>query len=280
MIALIGMWLDEMKDHCDMSVLGGLRQRYEHFGYTSGGIQWEYIVNVHNIKHGLKDISSEKLCIVPLEQIADGFAFAAKLNNSKNVNVYRDADNTDKIMVCYRQHPFGVVEEGRIIGYIVTSLDREKISEFALQDSKDTKRVLKAYFEHFETEKVTVVLPDYETALHRELLTFAESGQSGPCCNFNIFNFAKVVRAYLELKNKTCRLSHGRFSAVMDNQPVTVTIDEKGVSVESKADDDAVVLDKLSAQQLLLTHAGRYMDIDVPADWFPLPLFWYKVDQY
>jgi hypothetical protein len=66
----------------------------------------------------------------------------------------------------------------------------------------------------------------------------------------------------------------------MDNQPTTVTIDEKGVSVESKADDDAVVLDKLSAQQLLLTHAGRYMDIDVPADWFPLPLFWYKVDQY
>ena len=47
-----------------------------------------------------------------------------------------------------------------------------------------------------------------------------------------------------------------------------------------KADEDAVVLDKLKAQELLLTHAGRYMDIDVPGDWFPLPLFWYRVDQY
>ena len=34
------------------------------------------------------------------------------------------------------------------------------------------------------------------------------------------------------------------------------------------------------AQELLLGHTGRYMDIDVPGDWFPLPLFWYRVDQY
>ena len=280
MINLINMWLDETKHEYDMSVLGGLRQRYEHFGYTHGGIQWEYLVNRHNIKHGIKDIGSEKISILPLAEVDGGFEFAAKFNNGKKVNVYRDADCADKIMVCYRQHPFCVVDDGEIIGYIVTSLNREEVSEFVLCDYKETKRVLKAYFECFEIEKVTVVLPDYETELHKELISFADSCKSGYCCNYNIFNFANVIKAYLELKNQTEKLSFGRFSAVMDNQPVTVTVDKNGVMVEEKADENAVVLDKLTAQQLLLTPAGRYMDIDVPKDWFPLPLFWHKVDQY
>lgn len=280
MKALINMWLEEVKGSCDISVLTGLRQRYEYFGYTPGGVQWEYMLNVHNIRHALKDTDSGKITFEPLAEAEGGFEFAAQFNNSRKVNVYRDAANADKIMVSYRQHPFAVMEKGNIIGYLITSLDRGEISELALCDYADTKRVLKAYFEFFAVEKAKVVLPEYETALHKELVSFADDWKTGPCCNFNIFNFAKVIKAYLELKNKTCRLSRGRFSAVMDNQPVTVTVDENGVTVENKADEDAVVLDKLKAQELLLTHSGRYMDVDVPEGWFPLPLFWYRVDQF
>ena len=280
MKALINMWLEEMKAGCDMSVLTGLRQRYEYFGYTPGGVQWEYTVNMHNIRHALKDIGCEGIEIKPMAEAEGAFAFAAQLNNNKEVHIYREADEADKIMVCYRQHPFAVIENGKLAGYLITSLNREEISEIVLCDSSDIGKVLKAYFECFKTEKVTVFLPEYETELHRELISFADEYKNGPCANFNIFNFANVIKAYLELKNKSCRLSRGRFSAVMDSQPVTITVDDNGITVENKADEDAVVLDKLKAQELLLTHAGRYMDIDVPGDWFPLPLFWYRVDQY
>ncbi|MBE6877719.1 MAG: GNAT family N-acetyltransferase [Ruminococcaceae bacterium] len=280
MKVLVNMWLDEMKDSCDMSILTGLRQRYEYFGYTPGGIQWEYMLDIHNIKHALKNISSEEITFKPLAETDGGFEFAAKFNNGKEVNVYRDVDSADKIMVSYRQHPFGVFKNGNIIGYLLTSLNREEISEFVLCDYKDTKKVLKAYFEFFKTEKATVILPDYEKELHRELGDFAESYTTGPCCSFNIFNFANVVRAYLELKNKNDKLSYGRLSAVMDNQPITITVDENGVTVENKAVENAVVLDKLEAQNLLLTHAGRYMDVDVPNDWFPLPLFCHRADRF
>jgi len=280
MITLINMWLDEMKGQYDMSILTGLRQRYEYFGYTYGGVQWEYILNSHNINHALKNITGDSISFKPLAQAEGGFEFAAKFNNNKKVNVYRDTDSADKIMVCYRQHPFAVLENENIIGYLTTSLNREEISEFVLCDYKDTKKVLKAYFEFFKTEKVTVVLPDYETELHKELGDFAEEYKAGPCCSANIFNYANVIEAYLKLKYKTDRLSHGRFSAVMDKQPVTITVNDNGVTVENKADENAVVVDKMTAQKLLLTNTGRYMDIDVPTDWFPLPLFWYRVDQF
>ena len=280
MKALINMWLDEMKTGCDMSVLTGLRQRYEYFGYTPGGVQWEYILRKHNISHAVKDISCEGIEIKPMAEAQGAFAFAAQLNNNKEVHICREADEADKIMVCYRQHPFAVIENGKLAGYFITSLNREEISEFVLCDCKDIKKVLKAYFDYFGTEKVTVFLPEYEIELHRELISFADEYKSGPCANFNIFNFANVIKVCLELKNKTYKLSHGRFSAVMDNQPITITVDEKGIAVENKADENTVVLDKLKAQELLLTPAGRYMDVDVPGDWFPLPLFWYRVDQY
>jgi len=258
MITLINMWLDEIKGSCDISVLGGLRQRYEYFGYTPGGVQLEYLINIHNIKHALKDTESADISIKPLAEADGGFEFAAKFNNNKNVNVHRDVENTDKIMVCYRQHPFGVFENGNIIGYFTTSLNREEISEFVLCSNKDTKRVLKAYFEFFKIEKITVTVPEYETELNRELSDFAEEYKIAFNCNYNIFNFANVIRAYLELKNKSGRLSCGRFSAVMGGQPVTVTVDVNGVLVENKADEDAFVMDKMEAQRLLLTNAGRY----------------------
>ena len=116
MKALINMWLDEMKTGCDMSLLTGLRQRYEYFGYTPGGVQWEYILRKHNISHEVKDISCEGIEIKPMAEAEGAFAFAAQLNNNKEVHIYREADEADKIMVCYRQHPFAVIENGKLAG--------------------------------------------------------------------------------------------------------------------------------------------------------------------
>ena len=269
MITLMDMWLDEMKDECHMSVLTGLRQRYEHFGYTAGGVQWEYMINRHNVNYALKNISNENISIRPLAETDSGFEFAAKLNNIKTVNIHRDSDDASNIMMCYRQHPFAVLEDENLIGYIITNANRDEISEFVLTDFKNTKKVIKSYFDYFKTESIKMIIADHETELHRELCDFAEEYKTGPCCNFNIFDFAMVTQTYLSLKNQTHRLSHGRFSAVMDGQPITITVDENGVSVETTASEDAVVLNKMEAQKLLLTHSGRYMDMAVPNDWFP-----------
>jgi hypothetical protein len=66
----------------------------------------------------------------------------------------------------------------------------------------------------------------------------------------------------------------------MDGQPVTARVNANSVTVERSAKPDAVVLSKQQAQTLLLTQHGRYMDASAPAGWFPLPIFWYKVDKF
>lgn len=278
MIKLMNICLDEMKGKYDLSVLGGRRQRYEYFGYTYGGEQWEYVVNIHNINHALKDIDASQISFAPLSSVVGATEFAAEFNKNRNTNIYRDSELTEKILSSYHNTPTAILENDTIIGYLLTYDCNLKISELALTDYKNTKRVIKAFFSHFQVPKTEIILPRYETQLHKELSDFAEMYRMIPCCSFNILDFANVTEAYLTLKNDTEGLTPGRFSAIMDNQPLTITVDSTGVKVERTASNDAVVLNKMEAQKLLLTPSGKYLDIDVPKDWFPLPLFWYYVD--
>ena len=98
MIKLMNMCLDEMQGKYDMSVLGGRRQRYEYFGYTYGGEQWEYTVNIHNINHALKNIDSSEISFKPLSETEDGYKFASEFNANRKINVLRDNDIIDKIL--------------------------------------------------------------------------------------------------------------------------------------------------------------------------------------
>ena len=278
MIKLMNMSLDEMKGKYDLSALGGRRQRYEYFGYTYGGEQWEYTVNIHNVKHALKNIDTSDISFAPLFTVEDAKEFTYNYNKKRSINVFRDVEIIDRILCSYHHTPLAVLENNNLIGYILTADFNLKISELALTDFKNTKKVIKAFFEKFDIPKTIITLPQYETQLHKEISDFAEMYKMIPCCAFNIIEFANVIKAYMTLKNETQKLSYGQFSAIMDGQPLTITVDKNGVSIDKTVQNDAVILSKMDTQKLLLTSYGRYLNLDIPNDWFPLPLFWYYVD--
>ena len=62
---LMNLALDEMQGNAALSVLSGQRQRYEYFGYTSGGIQWIFTVNQSNIRHAFKKVNCDEISFVP-----------------------------------------------------------------------------------------------------------------------------------------------------------------------------------------------------------------------
>lgn len=141
--------------------------------------------------------------------------------------------------------------------------------------------VIKAYLAYTGRDEIEIVASAYDKALNQCIGRFAESYCVEPSEMFQIFDFANVLEAYLSLKQKTLGLALGEFSAVLDGQPVTVCADENGVSVEPcRQSPGAAVLDKLQAQELLLSEYGRFMDVQAPAGWFPLPVFWYAADSF
>ena len=278
MKALMDRWLDEMRGSCDLSVLDGQRQRYEYFGYTSGGIQWTYTINRSNICHALRDVDASGIAFEPLFHQKGMETFAVRLNEARPAYVSRDAENIQRILTSYHQTPFAIMEGGKPVGYFLSNQQATEISEMALSDSGSVERIVKAYFDRFSVETMTIRLPESDREFNTAFSLFAESYRVEPSGMFNIFQFANVLEMYLNLKHCTQGLSPGVFSAVMDGQPVTIRVDDGGVSVTRDALPSAVVLNKMETQRLILTPFGRHKGISAPSDWFPLPLFWYAVD--
>lgn len=279
MKTLMKQWIQEMEQTMDFSVLSGLRQRYEYFGYTSGGCVWTYTVLPSNLRHGLREADAGGISFMPLFQYPEAAALAAEINQARNVHVFREPENMERILTCYGQSPLAVLEDGAFLGYLLVENGGGAISELALRKPAETGRVIKAYWNQVPSGKLRIQVPEYDRESHAALSAFAETYRIQPARMFRIFRFAPVLEAYLTMKWETDGLSCGTFSAVLDGQPVTVQVTETGVQVTDQALPDAPALDRQEAQQLLLTPFGRTRGL-APRDWFPLPLFWYTVDEF
>ncbi|ULO07646.1 GNAT family N-acetyltransferase [Paenibacillus sp. 19GGS1-52] len=280
MKALMDMWLEELSNTCDMVVLYGQRQRYEYFGFTLGGVKFKYFVGEANVRHGLKHINDTGISFCPLFEIEGAESFAHNMNTSRLAYIERNVQQLPVIFKTLHQNALGVLDKGKLIGYLIVNEAGDEISEFAMANADDISRTIKAYRAYSGAERITIYTPEYDIPLNRTLGSIAEDYVIETSDMYHILDFANVLEAYLTLKYKTTGLVQGEFSAVMDGQPITVRVDVSGVTVERSAKPDAVVLNKQQAQALLLTQHSRYMAVTVPVGWFPLPIFWYKVDKF
>lgn len=280
MKVLMNMWLEELRNSYDMIVLYGQRQRYEYFGFTLGGVKFKYVVTDANVRHALRQVNEKGISFRPLFEVEGGEDFAHRINASRPAYVQRDVQQLPLILTILYQKALGVLEKGRLVGYIVTNHEGDDISEIALENSEDLPRTIKAYLAHTSKERIVIHTPEYEASLNASLGSFAEDFVIETSDMYNMMDFANVLKAYLTLKHQTAGLAVGQFSAIMDGQPVTARVDENGVTVERSTAPDAVVLSKEEAQKLLVTQHGRYMSVAAPTGWFPLPIFWYKVDKF
>ncbi|AZN39016.1 GNAT family N-acetyltransferase [Paenibacillus albus] len=288
MKVLMNKWLEEAPASYDMLVLYGQRQRYEYFNFTLGGVKLKYSVGEVNARHALRDVSTEELSIRPLFEVEGAAAFAQQLNVNRPSYVQRNAQQMSDILTGLEQQPLGVLEKDKLIGYLVASKTGKEITELAMADAADIPRAVKAYLAHSGADWIAVFAPEYETELNASLSSFAENYAVETSDMYHIVDFARVLEAYLKLKHQSIGLAPGEFSAVLNGQPITARVDEKGVTVERSAKPGAVELDKKQAQTLLLTPHGRYMRMGaaaeagagIPAGWFPLPIFWYIADKF
>lgn len=109
---LMKLQLEEMSGQYHISILGGQRQRYEYFGYTSGGVQYRYHINISNIRHALKDTDSNEILFSPFFEIAGWEKLLPRIFTSREVYVERNPDTLQSLFTSYHQHPWGIQKMG------------------------------------------------------------------------------------------------------------------------------------------------------------------------
>lgn len=277
---LMADWDEELRESCDLAVLSGQRQRYEYFGYTSGGLKLQWTVDEANIRHALHSVDDGSFSFRPLAESPEALALAQELHLRQPARVYRAPVLFEEGLRSFGMHPLAILKKGKAAGYLTASSDSRTINEIALEDNEDLGPVIKAFFACYRPGHVTIAASATDTALNRRLETFAESWRLEASEMIRIYRFAPVLEAYLTLRQKTLGLVPGEWSAVLAGQPVTVRVTGAGVTVEEKAAPGAPELDQKQAQSLLLSPQSCLQDGLAPAGWFPLPIFWPTADQF
>jgi hypothetical protein len=281
---LMAMAIDGMRaEGCDLSMLGGQRQRYEYFGYTKGGISYTYTATPTNVRHALGNVDAG---VIEIREIAPGdveaIAHAHALHSFKAVRGARTPENFHDIATSWMAKLMGVFRSGAMIGYMIVGAngDSAPIVEMMLDDFSLTGAVIKKHLEQTGARGCEITCADYDIALRRELARFAEYSIVSEAQQMLIFNFPKVIGAFFKLKASYARLEDGVRSYVIDGQPLTITVKMNRVAVTSEAGEDAVPLTAMDAQYLFFGRDGQFFGESLPMGWAPLPLYLDNADEF
>lgn len=280
MKVLMAMALDEMRTQgADIALLGGQRQRYEHFGYAWGGVIYHIDVNRSNVRHALADVA---IGGVTLTEILPGSAAERQAQALHDARPYHfDRTSPSFAVVCrsYLHTPWAIERDGCLLGYVIATANKKHLAEVyaAAVDEMDT--ILKAWLVLNDLESISLDMPPFDAALLRRLCRWAESVTCGSALSARVLHYAPVVESLLKLKASYSPLEDGTLSLCCEGQAFTVQVAGNQVHVTEDA-DEPLVLDALSAGRLLFTPFDYEDRPAAPRSWFPLPLCSQEADAF
>lgn len=275
----------------DIMALGGQRQRYEYYGYESGGTSFSFSITATNCRHALGGVDASAIGFAPFAEVRERMAELHALYEEGIVAGARPLANFEQICSTWRNRPHAILRGGDIIGYAIASSDLHRIVELRLKDSADFGAVIKAYLAFAGLGGVDVVIPPHRAADVRAATRLCEDIDTGTNEMFMILNYERVVSVYLRLKQRVAgKLPDGRVTLGItgidgDAAPrsLTVSVQDGEVACAFTAETPDIVLDTIAAQNLLLNPV-TYVDTsalpECARSYFPLPAYIESADGF
>ena len=285
MIECMNMALDQMKnDGTDISLLGGQRQRYEHFGYEPAGAELSVEINRRNIGYIKGDNYTNNYTVKVISQ--DDKELIAKvkaLHESTGVYVNRPEEDYEDILRSWSCIPYAAFENGEFKGYFCQR-GESGIQEFRPVNVRDGLDLALCVLNTMGKDSFSFVLPLYDTELCEYFCVNSDGTQLVHSENTNVLNYRKFILAFLSIKAKRTALGEGSLVLLIHgykkDEQLRITVKGKEVSVEETADAPDIELKHLEAMRFI---AGLYCGSrrDLPpfaAGWFPVDYFFYSQD--
>ena len=264
---------DMIEDGVDFSILGGQRQRYQHFGFEHAGQQISVGVDRGNLRRAFENVP-----LTPLEfrdvnaDDADLLDRIHALHAAKPVHTVRPRASFYDIACSWRSSLTAILRDGDFRGYFIGGL-----GELTLADPEDTVDVVRNYVA--QRGDVHLSFPVWETDLLARITRFGGGISFDHCEMFNILNYPHVIAALLRFKAKREELGDGELSLFIrgfaGDVSVRIAVKNNEVTVEEGASDCALALGHLEAISFLcgLWSPHRLALSPAVRSWFPLPLF-------
>mgnify|MGYP004600644205 CR=1 FL=1 len=281
MTRLIDMAIDDMiADGCDLSILGGQRQRYNHFSFEHGGPQYDVALETPNMKHafGGCETDVEMFKVEPDDKAS--LDFIAETYDARPYRQHRDRERLYDILATWHSVPYIFRRGDETVGYCI--LMGECIPEIFSTNDENFVEMLKAIMK--TRSRVTFDVPDFMPQQLRILERICENIK--PCTNhmFSVLCYKRVIDAFLKLKATYKKLPDGELTALIHgragDEQLKISVKDGETSVSEATGAYDIELDELEAIRFFFAHVSmdRREFSPFAESVFPLPIFEYPAD--
>jgi predicted N-acetyltransferase YhbS len=285
---------DMVKDGIVFSCLGGLRQRYEYFGFSPAGTQIVFECRPSNIRHTRGKDFSPALSVRRLNGGESGLAEIYQFHQSKAARIERSREKFFDILSSWKNQVFVLTDENGFAGYLIYHSAENLIPEINLLDPSRAVEAAACFMNYLDKNKdgdrLNVCVQPWESAKIESLSAFAEDYRISTAYNFAVFNWPLLISALLKLKiasGQTLPAGEAvfRIGGGDRERPEScfrITLRNGGALVQPAA-GDAIVLDPLQALRFFFSPLSPWDSPLLRQNPFlrgilPLPLFFENPD--
>lgn len=275
---LMKMSVEDMKQNgTDMAYLGGQRQRYGYFGFESAGVRYVFYFNRQTVKHALHNepsgLTLEELDGNDIENIHRIKA----LNERLAVHSVRPDDAYFDILSSWRGKPYVLKGNGSFVGYLVFSHGRDGVQEFDVISPEYLSKAVLCAFENTEKFGLRFPTAPFEIEKIKFFTENCEGMDIGGCEAMLIYNFEKVIRAFLKAKASYEKLCDGETTVLVHgicgDEKLKISLKGNIPSVEKFDGEAEFEFGHHAATRAFFSNYPSDRSVFPPEiqQWFPLP---------
>ncbi len=283
MSALLERGAQELNDlNVDVSRLGGLRSRYNRYGFESCGQKYYFTFTSKERERKFPDFKDDITFSVIEKTDKKALQVACELYNANEIAVTRTSENAYATMTAWRNVPYIAVRNGKAIGYLCANPTGTGAAEVFGMDAQAQKDILCAWQKKCG-ENINFSLQPHQVEAVQMFSAVCGNYYIGSPSHFYIRNWEKVVGAFMKLKASYCQLPKGELCIGIENYgTIRLFVNENGAGCKKTDETPEITLDRLAAARYIF---GPFPPVctgkasALAQAWFPLPLSWNGQDR-
>ena len=280
------------EDRAVVSVLGGLRQRYDYYGFARTGNHIQTVHTAYSVRHTLGERPSRYTIRAAVPEDA---ASMKRIMETQTVFVSRRTEDFWTLTKHGYHEAYLVLEGEEPVGYFISKEDWKDLAEFVLVPGASVDELLLALMK--KTDRCCVPVGPHADTLAERLLAVCEDWHVTMLTHACVLDIPRLFNAFGTLYAGTHRTENGSFVLGVEPHPFfeKIGIAREGVTngrfrigtqdgrffAEPTQSDADITLPYLRAMEVAFTGNGRLLR-DLPAfarTLFPLPFYFPPMDK-
>ena len=265
----------------DLLMLGGIRQRYNYFGFEQAGWAYRYHIAESAVRHALGGVDAEGIAFSALtEDRPEEIDFACALAAKRLMTGVRPRDRFLDIMHSWHSDCRLIRVDGEMAGFIMGRGGDGEGGEITLAREADLPRVIKALFEKDGVKRLEIACGAHETERIAILADICSGRSIGSVEMINVLNWPRVLEALLKLRAGFTPLEDGAFTIAVGDEPsVTIRVEGGAPRAAEEGREPDLRLEHLAALRRLFGLEAFALG-SAYKNWFPLPFFVSPADTF